>query len=65
MTGDDGKLMTVAEVAEYLGVPVATIYQWRHQGTGPQGMKVGKHVRYRRSAVDAWLDTQADPRPAA
>lgn len=31
------RLLTIAEVAEYLGVPVGTLYQWRHKRTGPTG----------------------------
>jgi excisionase family DNA binding protein len=53
------KLMTLAEVAEMLGVPVATLYQWRYHGTGPRGIRVGRHVRYRAADVDAWLDDHA------
>ncbi|MGH7340569.1 MAG: helix-turn-helix domain-containing protein, partial [Candidatus Rokuibacteriota bacterium] len=29
------KLMSAEEVAEFLGIPVNTLYQWRHKGTGP------------------------------
>lgn len=50
-----------AELAEWLGIPRASIYQWRHRGVGPRGVHVGKHVRFRRSVVEAWLETQADP----
>lgn len=52
------RLMTIGEVAEYLQVPKAALYRWRTEGTGPRGAKVGKHVRYRRSIVDAWIDEQ-------
>ena len=52
-------LMTTEQLAEFLQVPLATLYQWRHKGTGPKGLKVGKHVRYRRTDVDAWLERQA------
>lgn len=41
-------------------MPVGTLYGWRHRGEGPPGYRVGRHVRYRRSAVDAWLETCAD-----
>lgn len=47
-------------LAEYLDVPVRSVYGWRTTGTGPRGAKVGKHVRYRRSEVDRWLDEQRD-----
>lgn len=52
------------ELADFLGIPVKSVYQWRHRGTGPVGIKVGRHVRYRRRDVDAWLDAQADSRTA-
>ena len=51
-------VMTPAEVAEYLQVPEATVGKWRYIGAGPDYMHVGRHVRYRRSAVDRWLDSQ-------
>jgi excisionase family DNA binding protein len=41
---------------ELNGIPVATLYQWRLKGTGPRALKVGRHLRYRRSDVDAWLE---------
>jgi excisionase family DNA binding protein len=54
-------LMTVQDVAGYLGVPVATVYQWNSRGQGPQRYRLGKHVRYRRADVDAWVDRQVAP----
>lgn len=50
------KLMSVEEVAEYLGIPVNTLYQWRHKGCGPPAYRVGRHLRYDPQAVLAWLD---------
>ncbi|WP_333769815.1 helix-turn-helix transcriptional regulator [Streptomyces sp. IBSBF 2435] len=52
-------LATPAELSAYLGVPVATLYQWRHQGLGPKVHKVGRHLRYRWAEVEAWVDQQA------
>lgn len=52
-------LMTTDEVAAYLRVPVATIYGWRHVDAAPRAMKVGRHLRFRRADVEAWLDDQA------
>lgn len=54
-----GPLLTTADVAAYLQVPVATLYQWRLHGDGPRAAKVGRHLRYRQADVDAWLDSQA------
>jgi excisionase family DNA binding protein len=57
------RLMTLLEVSQLLGVPVATLYRWRHRGEGPTGYRIGRHVRYRRAAVEAWIEAQADQRP--
>jgi excisionase family DNA binding protein len=46
------------EVSEYLKVPVETLYHWRKVGGGPLSMRVGRHIRYRWSDVDTWLDQQ-------
>ena len=58
----DERLMTIADLSTMLGVPVDTLYGWRHRGEGPSGYRVGRHVRYRRSSVEAWLEEQADRR---
>jgi excisionase family DNA binding protein len=54
------RLMTLAELAEMLGIPVNTLYGWRCRGDGPPGYRIGRHIRYRRAAVEAWLETQTD-----
>lgn len=59
------RLLGVEEVAGQLGVPIKTIYVWRTRGKGPRGIRVGKHLRFRQSDIDAWLESQADDRPAA
>ena len=59
------RLMTIAELSWMLGIPVDTLYGWRHRGLGPRGYAVGRHVRYRRSTVEVWLSEQADRREDA
>ena len=61
----DERLMTITDLSTMLGVPVDTLYGWRHRGQGPRGYRVGRHVRYRRSSVEAWLEEQADRRQPA
>ena len=56
------RLMTLADLSDMLGIPVNTLYGWRVRGDGQPGYRVGRHVRYRRSAVEAWLDSQTDDR---
>lgn len=56
----ESKLLTLQEVADYLSVPPATLYAWRHKGTGPKGLRVGRHVRYRKNDLEAWLKEQEE-----
>lgn len=56
----DNPWMSPDELAEWFGIPLATVYRWRSRGDGPKGYKIGRHVRYRRSDVEAWTETQAD-----
>jgi excisionase family DNA binding protein len=50
------RLLSVQDLADYLGVPVATIYTWRHRGHGPPGFRVGRHLRFRTSDVTKWIN---------
>lgn len=61
---ENERLLTTPEVAEYLGVPVSTMYLWRQKGTAPKCYRVGKYMRYRREDVDAWLAERTDQESA-
>lgn len=50
----DDEMLTPAEVAAEWKVPEKTLAQWRHLGRGPEYLKLGGHVRYRRAALRAW-----------
>lgn len=52
----EDRLLWPEQVAEVLGVPTGTLANWRYQRRGPAFVKVGRHVRYRRHDVDAWID---------
>jgi excisionase family DNA binding protein len=43
------------DLSAYLGVPVATIYQWRSRGEAPPAFRVGRFVRFEPAEVQAWL----------
>jgi excisionase family DNA binding protein len=53
-------LLSPQDLADFLDVPVATIYTWRHRGHGPPGFRVGRHLRYRRSDVEQWITEQLE-----
>jgi excisionase family DNA binding protein len=52
-------LATAQEIADYLGVPVRSIYQWRTAGRScPQGVRVGRHLRFRWADVERWVSEE-------
>jgi excisionase family DNA binding protein len=54
------RLMTLDEVAAYTQLPTFTLYKMRSQGHGPRAARLGKHLRYRKSDVDAWIRSKMD-----
>ena len=52
-------LLTRTEAAEYLNVKPQTLAVWVHRGVpGPAYVKVGRSVRYRKSDLDAWIESR-------
>lgn len=49
------KLLTEKDVSAILQVPCPTLQLWRHRGSGPPFVKLGRLVRYRLEDVDAWV----------
>ena len=54
--GVDDRLIDIDALALYLDLSKNTIYDWRKRGQGPAAFKLGKHLRWRLSEVDAWLE---------
>ena len=48
------RLMSVDELAEYLGLQKQTIYNWLHQKK-ISGIKIGKVWRFDRKYIDNWI----------
>ena len=52
-------LLSLRELAAYLGVPPSSVYYWRQHGGGPPGFLIGRQLRFRVADVDRWLQEQA------
>jgi len=53
-------LWSAQDLADYLDVPIGTVYYQRSRSDGPPAIRVGKHLRYRPSDVKAWLDAKSE-----
>jgi excisionase family DNA binding protein len=51
----DDEVLTIDELSAYLKVAKSTLYKLAQEGKLP-GQKVGKHWRFRKVAVDRWLE---------
>ena len=54
------RLWKVGETAEFLGVPVSTLYYWSYLGEGgPPILRIGRSLRYDPRSVMAWAESRA------
>jgi phage terminase Nu1 subunit (DNA packaging protein) len=49
-------LLTQAEAAAILNVPVRTLEAWRLRGGGPRYLRLPRVVRYRHDDLEKWLE---------
>ncbi|WP_274558565.1 helix-turn-helix domain-containing protein [Streptomyces spiramyceticus] len=54
------RYLTPVDLADLLGVPLETVYQWRRKRIGPRGFRVGRHLRYDPEDVRVWVDSLLD-----
>jgi excisionase family DNA binding protein len=52
--------MSKEQVAELLGVSVATLLRWHHSGKGPPRVKIGRQIYYHAQAVEDFMRLQAE-----
>lgn len=50
-----GDVLTIEELSIYLKIPKSTLYKLVREGKVPS-QKVGRHWRFRKKAIDRWLD---------
>lgn len=52
------ELFDTNDVAAYTGLSPVTLRKWRITGRGPRFVRLGRAVRYRKTAVDAFVSTR-------
>ena len=55
MTVNQDNVLTIEELAVYLKISKSSLYKLAQAGKLP-GQKIGKHWRFRKVAVDRWLE---------
>ena len=54
MNSSNPPVLTIHEVADYLRIPISSVYKLAQEGRIPC-QKVGRHWRFHREALDDWL----------
>jgi excisionase family DNA binding protein len=54
---DENEFLTSIEVADYLRIPLSTVDKLTQDKKLP-AFKVGKHWRYKKSSIQAWINQQ-------
>lgn len=54
------EIMTIGETAAYLRISKSSLYKLAQEGRIPR-QKVGRHWRFRREAIDRWLEQSKTP----
>ena len=57
--------LTESEAATRLGLKVATLRAWRHQGRGPAYVRFGRAVRYLTTDIDDFIHSNRHSPSAA
>ncbi|WP_319798764.1 helix-turn-helix domain-containing protein [Nitrobacter sp.] len=55
---DPSELLDCGEAAKLLRQEMQTLAAWRCKGRGPEYVKIGRSVFYRRGAISSWLAQQ-------
>ena len=52
--------MTISELAAFLSVSTQALYDLRSKGRGPRGFRGGRELRFRMTAIEAWISSMED-----
>jgi excisionase family DNA binding protein len=57
-----GDVLTIDELTAYLKIPKSTFYKHVREGNIPS-QKIGRHWRFRKMAIDHWLEEPRANKP--
>jgi excisionase family DNA binding protein len=57
-------VLTIEELATYLKIPKSTLYKVVREGRIPS-QKIGRHWRFRKGAIDRWLEETRGNEPGS
>lgn len=61
LSGSGDELLTANDLADMLGITRDALYDRRRRGSGlPPAIRIGRHLRWKRSVVSSWLDQQTE-----
>jgi len=55
-----GEVLTIDELSAYLKIPKSSLYKLVRDGAIPC-QKIGRHWRFHKAAIDAWLNDRPIP----
>ena len=60
MDKNPGDILTIEELSIYLKIPKSSLYKVVREGRIPC-KKIGRHWRFRKAAIDRWLEASVLP----
>ena len=64
MEREPGDVLTIEELAAYLKIPKSTLYKLVRERKIPS-QKIGRHWRFRKGAIDHWLEEKPANAPGS
>jgi excisionase family DNA binding protein len=58
MVGSGPSVLDAVTAARYMGISPSTLAKMRLSGDSPSFLKLGRRVLYRRTDIDAWLESR-------
>lgn len=54
------RLVDAKDVAEFLGLPLSTVYDRTRLGRLPGAIRIGTRIKYNLAKIESWLDAGGD-----